>query len=941
MNSAKLGSTTLKTQGTENHDLVQAPGRMPDSSDHLSGSEAHKVIGRLAEEILQISDAKQVDFLYQGGEGLAFKLTMAEGPNKLCKVVPITHLVDLMTPSHDLKEALILQRVNHPGLAKFDQVSDTSDGFNKLLIREYIEGESLRERFNKSGRLSPDEAGGILREVLKILVALYDQGVTHQDIKPEHIILTPEGGVKLIDFGLAHIRSDKMVSTRSFAVGTVAYCNFEFNHHPSRDLYALGVALTEALFTNGTSDSARIGRNDLPGYMTRDFTIPPFPGLPDQLRLVLQKMRAEKERGFQTPREALDALDGKIELVDPASVNTDPGSWLSLSWLTKGAIAAREQRYASARMKLDESVLNEELVLSGDFRKSIGQLNKLAARAGISPHEHRKTVESLTERYHVTAKRVADNLIRDYYSDSCDGGSLPDYSTLESTLRVLEKLAREEIHIISEKDLLIARETCQIAKHHGTASLYLRRLSALVGESVSFESLGEFREELRSIAGISRTGAERHAIAERLSNVEKGIDQRLEGLRSAIDKFDLRPNERFDFIGYLRSVQEFRMLAALRDRSYELPAGALRSREFAEAPTVTADQGMLPLLEQVEPLARGATSPLGGGVSNDDGLFSNATLATLKRLLRLEQDGIASYMEQIVTKSSLSVCMVGISNKYAARPPSILTELKDWFFYNGSGTTQERTGYSFYLVSPEGTGNALKLAIELLAVRKYNGRLNTDKLFSGSLIGDRSEAVDEISITRRWFGLGSLPKCVVHVTRPGEDYHHFVPGVKLEFIGSGGSRDFHLSTKKRSVDNGFVSLFLKLKSLARGFNENVSWTENDWPVAALYSCMPKEVLLETHVKTASGNVVPVGGWKWPQPGERVPFQYGGFVVSQLAPMYYYNVVAEEHVQTGEIRFVPRDPDTDGLGNLWFEHEISPNNQLAIARGDLLVSRWVP
>lgn len=793
----------LQPKDAVKHDQVKALGSISESSEHLGGHEAHEVLGRLKEEILKISGAKQVDFLYQGGEGLAFKLTMNEGVARFCKVMPVTRLVDLMTTGHDLKEAVVLKRVNHPGLAKFDQVVDISDGFYKVLIREYIDGESLRERFNKDGRLSPEKAEAILRATLEILVALEEQGVTHQDIKPEHIILTPEGDVKLIDFGLAHIRSDKMQSTRSFAVGTLAYCNFDFNHNPSRDLYALGVALTEALFTQGKNDSERIGENDLPGYMKRDFIIPSFPGLSDRLRIVLQKMRAEKDHGFKSAREALEALNGMVELVDPA-------------------IMSSESQFP--------------------------------------------------------ASRPLDQL----------------------------------------------------------ASLYLRRLSALVGESVLFDSVTQFRKELRSISSISQSDSEGPGMAERLSNLEKVIDRRLEGLRSTIDKFEPSPSEPFDFIGYVKSTQEFRILAALREQAYEVPAGALRSREFAKAAAISAHQGMLPLLEQIEPIARGAAPTLGKEVPDRNALFSKAALGSFRNLLRHERDGIASYMEQIVTNSSLSVNMVGIANNHAARPPSILTELKDWFL-DGSGIPQQRTGYSFYLVSPEGSGNSLKLAIELLTVRKYNGRLNSGKLFSAALLRDEDESGREISITRRWFGLGPLPECVVHVTRKGEDYHHFVPGVKLEFRSAGGSRDFNLSTTKRSVNNGFLAMLKTLKALAVGFNKNVSWSYNDWPVAALYSCVPTEMLLETHVETLGGEVVPMGRWEWPQPGQRVPFQRGKFILSDSAPMYFYNVVALRHVETREIGFRPRDPSSDGLGNPRFEHKISENDQLAIAKGALLGS----
>ncbi len=132
------------------------------------------------------------------------------------------------------------------------------------LIMEWVEGESLRERIRREGRLAEAEALRIGREIAEALFEAHGKGIVHRDLKPENVLLDEEGRVRLTDFGLGKIYDAESASlmrsgslrTREGAdiVGTLRYMSPE-QQDPKRardvdhrtDLYALGIVLFEML----------------------------------------------------------------------------------------------------------------------------------------------------------------------------------------------------------------------------------------------------------------------------------------------------------------------------------------------------------------------------------------------------------------------------------------------------------------------------------------------------------------------------------------------------------------------------------------------------------------------------------------------------------------------------------------------------------------------
>ena len=98
------------------------------------------------------------------------------------------------------REAQLLASLNHPGIAAIHGLEE-ADG-QLFLVLELVEGEDLAERL-KRGPLPLDEALAIAKQIAEALEGAHEKGIVHRDLKPANVKLTPDGKVKVLDFGLA------------------------------------------------------------------------------------------------------------------------------------------------------------------------------------------------------------------------------------------------------------------------------------------------------------------------------------------------------------------------------------------------------------------------------------------------------------------------------------------------------------------------------------------------------------------------------------------------------------------------------------------------------------------------------------------------------------------------------------------------------------------
>ena len=151
------------------------------------------------------------------------------------------------------QEALVLARLNHPHLVR---VSDFFEEHgNTYLVMDFVKGESLADRITGQGPLPEREVLAWAGQLLDALAYCHAQGILHRDIKPQNVIIRPDGQAVLVDFGLVKLwdPGDPRTKTAMRGMGTPEYAppeqyETEMGHTDARsDIYSLGATLYHAL----------------------------------------------------------------------------------------------------------------------------------------------------------------------------------------------------------------------------------------------------------------------------------------------------------------------------------------------------------------------------------------------------------------------------------------------------------------------------------------------------------------------------------------------------------------------------------------------------------------------------------------------------------------------------------------------------------------------
>jgi serine/threonine protein kinase len=253
------------------------------------------------------------DLLARSGMASIFKATdRVSGATVAVKVPHMQYESDVAFFQRFQREEQIGLKLDHPNIVRVLAPEKKSRIY---LVMEFAEGKSLRALQVEKGKFPVDEALGIARQICSALVYLHAQGVVHRDLKPDNVLLTPEGQIKLLDFGIAMDEAARRLTWFGLSppVGTPDYMAPEQvrgkRGDVRTDIYALGTMLYEMVTG----------------------------GLPYDAGNAHAMMRAKVNENARPPRELLPSLDPKVEEIIVHAIEREP-----------------RERHATAKDMLDE-----------------------------------------------------------------------------------------------------------------------------------------------------------------------------------------------------------------------------------------------------------------------------------------------------------------------------------------------------------------------------------------------------------------------------------------------------------------------------------------------------------------------------------------------------------------------------------------------------------
>jgi eukaryotic-like serine/threonine-protein kinase len=271
-----------------------------------------------------VGDYQIIGVLGEGGMGKVFKVrnTISDRIEAMKILLPnLEGEPDLA--DRFLREIKVLASLNHPNIAGLRTAVRFENQL--LMIMELVDGESLDHRLQHHGRLPVEEAVRYVSQALAALACAHERGVIHRDIKPANMMVTPDGTVKLMDFGIAKSATDRKLTMTGTTMGSLYYMSPEQitgveSLDARSDLYSVGVSLYELVTGKRPFDgdsqfaimSAHLQQTPAPP-VTID------PSLPQELNdLILLSVNREPSGRFQSADAFRNALNSVLHMQQTA-----------------------------------------------------------------------------------------------------------------------------------------------------------------------------------------------------------------------------------------------------------------------------------------------------------------------------------------------------------------------------------------------------------------------------------------------------------------------------------------------------------------------------------------------------------------------------------------------------------------------------------------------
>jgi Tol biopolymer transport system component len=278
-----------------------------------------------------------------GGMGEVYQAHDSKlGRDVAIKVLPEVFAHDPERLARFQREAKMLAALNHPNIATIYGLEQS--GSTSYLVMELVTGDTLAERIKRDGHVPLEESLAIAKQIAEALEAAHERGIIHRDLKPANVKLTPEGKVKVLDFGLAKAFSEdssfvdmsnsptlsQAATMQGVILGTAAYMSPEQARGKAvdkrTDIWAFGVVLYELLTGKRLFDGEDV--TDILASVVKDK--PDLSIVPAKARRLLE-LCLEKN-----PKKRLRDI-GDAELLLEAAPEATPSKVSTAPWMSAKA----------------------------------------------------------------------------------------------------------------------------------------------------------------------------------------------------------------------------------------------------------------------------------------------------------------------------------------------------------------------------------------------------------------------------------------------------------------------------------------------------------------------------------------------------------------------------------------------------------------------------
>jgi serine/threonine protein kinase len=280
----------------------------------------------------QIGDYLILQELGAGGMGKVYKVQNVISDRLEAMKVLLPDLTrDSDLAERFLREIKVQASLEHPNIARLHTAMRADNQL--LMLMEFVEGRTVESLFTPERPMPLDHAVWHCMQVLSALEYAHVRGIVHRDIKPSNMMLTTQGQIKLLDFGIARVINDPSLTQTRQTVGSLFYMSPEqINGQPvdaRSDLYSLGVSLYQMVTGrkpfDGTSDFSIMA-----AHMQQQ-AIPPIqldPAMPQLLNdVILRAIAKDVNQRFQSAAEfhaGLEAVLRAIQSGGPAAAAPQP-----------------------------------------------------------------------------------------------------------------------------------------------------------------------------------------------------------------------------------------------------------------------------------------------------------------------------------------------------------------------------------------------------------------------------------------------------------------------------------------------------------------------------------------------------------------------------------------------------------------------------------------